>query len=146
MGSSPSSLKQHLDQIQMLMMSMHPQLRNQGRIPLLEHHPLPLACKIVIVNSILGSSLQYFIAMRANFFKAIKKYRSSMCNYLWNGQDHNIRSRVSWIDCCVKQMIGGLNIINSAEALNVLLSKWVKMFGLGCSNLKLLLQFKICKA
>jgi hypothetical protein len=43
-----------------------------------------------------------------------------MCNYLWNGQDHNIRSRVRWIDCCVKKMIGGLNIINPEEALNVL--------------------------
>ena len=57
---------------------------------------------------------------------------------------HRMASRVRWVDCCAKRIVGDLGIIDPHEAMTSLLSKWmIKAFLPGSTGLQILLKYKI---
>jgi hypothetical protein len=108
---------------------------------------LSLAGRSVIVNSVLLSTLWYFISIWGGSLAVIRKIRAQLWNFLWSRSAHRARSRVSWTDCCANKQKGGLNLIDLEEALDALSAKWViKALTPGESNLKTLLLARIKQA
>lgn len=95
----------------------------------------------IIVNSILNFSLWFFMAIWYGSIKAIWKCKAMLRNYLWNGWDHNTKTKVYWIDCVQNKKIGGLNLVDLENTLNAFLCKWVlKALKHDVSNLKTFLR------
>jgi hypothetical protein len=54
------------------------------------------------------------------------------------------RSKVSWIQCCQVKGKGGINLVNPANALTAMMTKWImKVVEPGSSNLHLMLRFRL---
>jgi len=105
---------------------------------------LSLAGHAIIVNSILLSTLWYFIAIWGGSLAIIRKLRASMRDFLWSGTTHRSQARVSWTDCCASKQIGGLDLVDPEEALHALMAKWIlKAMLPGSSNLHLLLRYRL---
>jgi hypothetical protein len=104
---------------------------------------LSLTARRVIVNSILLSTLWFFIHIWAGSNSIIKKIRASLRDYLWSGTEVRAIARVGWDDCCADKKVGGLNLI---EALVALTSKWVlRALEPGTSTLHILLRYRLGK-
>jgi hypothetical protein len=51
---------------------------------------------------------------------------------------------VSWIQCCQVKGKGGINLVNPANALTAMMTKWImKVVEPGSSNLHLMLRFRL---
>jgi hypothetical protein len=97
-----------------------------------------------VVNSILLSSLFYFISIWEGTNQGIKRIKSAVMNYMAAGTMQRAWIWVSWIQCCQSKEAGGLNIINPEDAVVSLMEKWIiKAMEPGNSNLHLLLQFRL---
>jgi hypothetical protein len=107
---------------------------------------LSLAARRVIVNSILLSTLWFFIHIWAGSDSIIQKIRASLRDYLWSGTEGHAIARVGWDDCCAVKEVGGLNLIDPEEALVALSSKWVlRVLEPGTSALHTLLRYRLGK-
>lgn len=78
-----------------------------------------------MVNSVLLSTLWYFISIWGGSTAILRTIRASLRNYLWAGTEENARARVRWDDCCAAKRVGGLGIIDPEESLTALMGKWV---------------------
>lgn len=105
---------------------------------------LSLAGRATVINAVLLSSIYYFIAIWSGSIHAIRSVRGNLHNYLWSGSEHSSRTRVSWTDCCLPKLVGGLQLLDPEVSLNALLSKWV-LYAIepGISGLKTLLRYRI---
>ena len=107
---------------------------------------LSLVGSCVIVNSVLSSSLYYFITLWIGALKIIRQIWASLWNFLWLGSASKTRSRVRWHDVCAPKAIGGLNVIDLEKALNALMVKWIiKVFSPSESTLQIFLRFRLYK-
>lgn len=86
---------------------------------------LSLAARAVVVNSVLLSTLWYFISVWGGSTVVLRKIRASLRNYLWAGTEEASRARVRWEDVYAAKKFGGLGIIDPEEALIGLMGKWV---------------------
>lgn len=84
---------------------------------------LSLAARAVVVNSVLLSTLWYFLSIWGGSKDILSKIRSKLCNYLWAGTEENSRVRVRWDDYCAPKATGGLGLIDPDDALTTLMSK-----------------------
>lgn len=60
-----------------------------------------LASRSFIVNSVLLSSLWYFLSIWGGVHQGPSGNSQGLRNFLWSGHKHHYRARVSWSDCCV---------------------------------------------
>lgn len=105
---------------------------------------LSLAARAVVVNSILLSTLWYFLNIWGGSKDILHTIRGKLRNYLWAGTEENSRVRVRWDDCCASKAAGGLGLIDPEDALTALLSKWiVKGVEHGSSPLHILLHHRL---
>jgi len=94
-----------------------------------------------MVNTILLSTIYYFIAMWSGSIQVIRLIRSNLRNYLWNDIEYTTYTRVNWKDCCLLKAIGGLKLLDPKVSLYTLLAKWILYaIELGISRLKILLH------
>jgi len=105
---------------------------------------LSLAGRAIVVNAILFSSIYYFLAIWCGSIQAVRSARGSMRNFLWSGSEHLTQARVSWDDCCLPKLVGGLQLLDPEVSLNALLAKWV-LYAIepGIFGLKTLLRYRI---
>ena len=102
---------------------------------------LSLARQGVIVNLVLLSTLWYFISIWDGSRGVIYRINFSLCNFCWVDLLHATWIKVRWINVCALQNVGGLNIVDATDALDVLQAKWlIKALQLGQSNLQTLLR------
>ena len=107
---------------------------------------LVLVERRIIVNSLLSSTLWYYITSWASSLQVVRKICASLKNFLWCGLASRTCSRVKWNNVCASKPIRGLNIIDLEEALNALMAKWIlKAFSSRELNLQILLRFKLSK-
>lgn len=105
---------------------------------------LSLAARAVVVNSVLLSSLWYFLSLWCGSKEILSSIRASLRNFLWAGTEEHVRARVRWDDCCAEKLVGGLGLIDPQEALTSLTNKWiVKAMVPGNSPLNILLRHRI---
>jgi hypothetical protein len=105
---------------------------------------LSLVARKVIVNSILVSTLWFFIHVWVGSDSIIRRVRASLRDYLWSGTDGHAIACVGWNDYWADKMAGGLNLIDPDEALVALSSKWIlKVMEPGISALHTLLQHRL---
>lgn len=105
---------------------------------------LSLAARVVVVNSVLLSTLWYFLSIWGGSKDVLRTIRGKLRNYLWAGTEENARVRVRWDDCCAAKTHGGLGLIDPDDALSALLSKWViKGLEPGSSPLHILLRHRL---
>lgn len=103
-----------------------------------------LAGRRTIANSVLLSSLWFFICIWGGSLQVIRQICGMILDFLWSGTSNRSRARVSWTDCCAPRLVGGLNLVDSEEALHALAMKWIlKAMLSGVSNLQLLLCFRL---
>ena len=81
--------------------------------------------RTVVSNTILISSLLYFLAVWSRSGSGIKKTIAMIRNFLWAGTDRPSRARVAWRICCREKKDGGLGIIDPNDAVCSLMCKWV---------------------
>jgi len=55
---------------------------------------LPLASKVLVINSILASFLWFFLSVWASSKKVIQRCKIILHNYLWVGKELNTRMRM----------------------------------------------------
>lgn len=104
---------------------------------------LSLAGRITIANSVLLSTLWFFICIWGGSLHAIRKIRAMIRDFLWSGTTNRSRARISWTDCCASRLVGGLNLVDPEEALHALAVKWIlKAMLPGGSNLQFLLRYR----
>ncbi|KAG0605467.1 hypothetical protein M758_9G061900 [Ceratodon purpureus] len=107
---------------------------------------LSLAGRVVIANSVMLSTLWYFLSIWGGSKTVLNSIRASIRNYVWSGTAENARVRVSWTDCCAPKSSGGLGLIDPAEALASLMTKWIlRALEPGRSALHLLLRHRLAK-
>jgi hypothetical protein len=107
---------------------------------------LSLAGRAVIVNSVLMSTLWFFVSIWGGSREVIRKIKGHLRNFLWCRADHRCRMRVRWQDCCAHKNAGGLGLIDAEDALVALASKWVlKSLAPGSSSIQILLRYRIAK-
>jgi hypothetical protein len=95
----------------------------------------------VIANSVLVSSLLYFLAIWGDTADGIKRITRKIRNFYWAGTTQQARAWVAWQTCCLKRCDGGLNLIDHQEATTALMAKWVVVAcELGTSNFKAMLR------
>jgi hypothetical protein len=105
---------------------------------------LSLPGRRVIINSILLSTLWFFIQIWTGSNLVIKKIRASLRDFLWSGANGTPIARVSWEDYCAAHDQWGLSFIDPEEALAALTSKWIlRAFEPGGSALHILLRARI---
>jgi hypothetical protein len=98
----------------------------------------------VIANSVLVSFLLYFLAIWGGTADGIKRITRKTRNFYWAGTIQQARARVAWQTCCLKRCNGGLNLIDSQEAITTLMAKWVVVAcEPGTSNFKAMPQFRL---
>jgi hypothetical protein len=78
---------------------------------------LSLAGRRLIVNSILLSTLWFFIQLWVGSDSVLKKIHTSLQEFLWLGADGTPIARMNWNDCCAGRDQGGLGLIDPEEAL-----------------------------
>jgi hypothetical protein len=74
---------------------------------------LSLIGRALIVNSVLLSSLWFFIVTWVGSLAILWRIRGMLYNFLWSGTDHRCRARVS----CSARRIGGLDLIDPDDSL-----------------------------
>lgn len=100
--------------------------------------------RAVVANSILLSSLFFFMSVWGGTKQGVKRIKSTISNYLAFGKAGRARARVGWIQCCQMKKEGGINLINPEDTVAALMTKWlVKALEPGTSNLHLLLRHKL---
>lgn len=72
---------------------------------------LQLASRAIIVNSILVSTLWFFINIWGGSKKVIKKCKSFCHNFLWARKEHRARTKVNWSNWCAHKSIEGLRLL-----------------------------------
>jgi hypothetical protein len=77
---------------------------------------LLLVGRKMIVNSILLSSLWYFVSVWGGTKKGILGINHLLNNYFWAGSNHNCRCQIAWDQCCGKKKDWGLNLVDPIEA------------------------------
>jgi hypothetical protein len=98
----------------------------------------------VVVNGVLLSSTYFFTSLWGSTQQGVKRVHSAVANYFLSGTASRSREKVSWLQCCQTRKNGGINLINPADAMTALMSKWiVKALESGTSNLHLLLRFRL---
>jgi hypothetical protein len=105
---------------------------------------LSLSGRAVIANSVLVSTLYYFITIWGGSRQVIRKIRAQIRNFLWLGSLRNCRARVRWTDCCAVKQVGGLGLVDPEEALLALAAKWI-IRGLtpGTAPLQILIRYRL---
>jgi hypothetical protein len=94
----------------------------------------------VICNGILMSATMYFLAIWGGTQSGISKLKAKIRNYLWMAEDRPCWARIAWHVCSLKKKDGGLGLVDPAEAMVAMMSKWVlSALEPWDSNLKLLL-------
>jgi hypothetical protein len=102
------------------------------------------AGRAVVVNGILISATMYFLSIWVGSQKGVKKVISLIRNYLFAGTSQPARTRVAWNVVCSKREEGGLNIVNPADAVTALMSKWViNACEPGSFNFKIMLRHRL---
>jgi hypothetical protein len=97
----------------------------------------------MVVNSVLLSTLCYFLSIWGNSTIVIHKIKSKLNNYLWSRKEQRTRIQVRWNDCTVPKQHGSLYLVDLEDALQALSAKWIaKALLPSNSNLQLLLQLK----
>ena len=105
---------------------------------------LSLASRVVIVNSVLLSTLWFFVSIWGGSLTVLRKIRSTLANYLWSGTPVRAPARVPWADCTLPKTAGGLGLIDPEIGLTALLGKWIiHAFESGETNLQQLLQHRL---
>ena len=105
---------------------------------------LCLTAQAIVINSVLLSTLWYFLAIWGGTTHVVKRIKTKLNNYLWKESAKKSRIRVSWQDCTVLCQKRGLNLVDPEIALQALLAKWiVKALLPGNSNLQILLRHKL---
>ncbi len=100
-----------------------------------------LQVKMSLLTLYLVSIFWFIITNWAQLIMAFSKCKAMIWSYLWCGQDHTTRARVSWANCCPKREIGRLHLLNLKEALNAFMTKLVLLaFELGMTNIKIMLR------
>ena len=98
----------------------------------------------IVANSVLLSSTFFFLSIWGRSRKGVKKIKSVIMNYVAGGKLQRARIRVSWQQCCQTKGKGGVNLINSEDAVAALMTKWLtKALEPGDSNLHLFLRFRL---
>lgn len=99
-----------------------------------------------VVNSVLLSTLFFFLSIWGGSGEGLKKIKGLITNYLAAGTMQRARSRVGWLQCCQPRAKGGLNLINLEDAAIALMTKWaIKAMEPGMSNLHLFLRYRLSK-
>jgi hypothetical protein len=76
----------------------------------------------------------------------VAKLKAKIQNYLWVGEDRPYRSRVAWDTCYLPKREGGLRLVDLANAMVALMSKWIlTAMEPGDSNLKSLLRHRLAQ-
>jgi hypothetical protein len=105
---------------------------------------LSLVGRVLIVNTVLLSSLWYFIMIWVGSLAIVRKIRGTLRDFMWSGSDHHYRARVGWQDCCASRRVGGLDIVDPEDALATLAAKWIlKALAPGNANVQHLLRHRI---
>lgn len=105
---------------------------------------LSMAARTIIVNSVLLSTLWYFLSLWCGLRDILNSIRAALRNFLWAETEEHVRARVRWEDCCAKKEVGGLGLIDPQEALLSLTNKWiVKALIPGNTPLNILLRHRI---
>ena len=55
----------------------------------------------------------------------MEKIKALLCNCLWYGLENKAKARVSWDDCTMPKIVGGLSLISPKNAMKTLMSKWI---------------------
>jgi hypothetical protein len=98
----------------------------------------------MVVNNILLSSLLYFLSIWGGTQRGIDQIKTKLINYLSSGSTNNSRAKISWKQCYQTHDMGGINLINSKDALVALMTKWViKACKPRKSNLHHMLHFRL---
>jgi hypothetical protein len=84
---------------------------------------LNAAGREVVTNSILISSMLYFLAIWCGTKAGIARATSKVRNFFWSGSVTRTRARVSWKQCCLRREDGGLNLIDPHDAVTALMAK-----------------------
>jgi hypothetical protein len=118
--------------------------RTEQKINLWANVRLNSTGRAVIANGVLVSATLYFLSIWAGSKASIRKVISKIRNYLFAGTSQPARARVAWQVVCSQKKDGGLNIVNPAEAVEALMSKWIiSACEPGSSNFKLLLRHRL---
>lgn len=100
--------------------------------------------RAIVANSILLSSIFFFLSVWGGTKQGIARIKSTVANYLASGKASRSRARVGWIQSCQPKKDGGINLINPHDAVSALMTKWIiKAMEPGQSNLHLLLRHKL---
>lgn len=100
--------------------------------------------RAVVVNTVLLSTMFFFLSVWGGTNKGVKRVKSLAMNYLSGGTMQRARTKVSWLQCCQPKERGGLDLVNPEGAMVSLMTKWVvKALEPGDSNLHLLLRARL---
>lgn len=73
---------------------------------------LSQACRLHLIRSVLFSVQSYWVMYIFLPNGVLKKIQSIMSNFLWGGRHSRSMHKVSWEDCCLPKLEGGLNLKN----------------------------------
>jgi hypothetical protein len=101
---------------------------------------LNVAAHEVIANSVLISSMLYFLAIWEGTKVGVAHITSKIRNFFWLGSLTRTRAKVAWKVYYLQRKAGGLNMIDPQEALTMLMAKWaLSVLEPGQSNFKALM-------
>jgi hypothetical protein len=88
----------------------------------------------------------FFLGIERGSYSGVAKLKAKIQNYLWVGEDRPYRSRVAWDTCYLPKREGGLRLVDLANAMVALMSKWIlTAMEPGDSNLKSLLRHRLAQ-
>lgn len=111
------------------------------------NHPLSLACRIMVSNQVILSSIWYLASCTDLTGQALKIAKATVRNYIWSGKRVSCaRARVKWDTTILPIVRGGIKILDPQWQASALLIKLLlRGLFVGYEPLKALVRYRVAQ-